>query len=117
MSTNYNLTTRAVNSKRLLTVVREMEIIFNDFHITWSVDHERETAIEIVNEMMHMLYEAGKIVQFNVYCDLRNNKISDMTNGKFRLNVEYRQKNCLNTTVLEYEIEEGPLELDLDFTL
>lgn len=116
MTVEHTLTTKAVNSKQLLAVVRELEIIFTDFGIKWASDPQRITAVEIVDEMMEMLYDEGKISQYNVICDYRNNTINDMAAGIYFLTVTYRQTNCLNTTMLEYRIvESGTLEMDFDF--
>ena len=112
---SFTLTTRAVNSKRLLTTVQELEVIFTDFGVMWSSDNGREAAIEIIEEMMASLYLEGKITQWNVMCDYRNNSVADMNAGIYNLHITYKQTHCLNTTSLEYQIKEDTLELDLDF--
>lgn len=111
----FTLTTKAVNSKRLLEWVRQLEIIFTDFDVTWSSDTQRMAAIDTIDDMMFTLHENGKISQWNVISDYRNNSIAKMAVGTYFLTVTYRQAHCLNTTTLIYKIKEDDMELELDF--
>lgn len=113
----YTLTTRAVNSKRLLAMIQQIEQVFTEYNIIWSNEPLREAAIDMIDSVMESIADQGKITQWNVVSDFRNNKISDMNDGKFNVTISYRQTNCLNTTVLKYHLVEEALELDfqLDF--
>lgn len=117
--TDYNLTTKAVNSKTLLSRVREyIEETMEDVSIEWSSDASREALLSIIEDQMELLLFDGLITQWNIMCDFRNNKVRDMEQGKFNLEVSYKQKHCLNTTKLLYKIqnsEEKELTIDLSF--
>ena len=52
MTVEYKVTTKAVNSKPLLKLIQEVEIIFTDFAITWSSDTQRMAAVDTIDEMM-----------------------------------------------------------------
>ncbi len=114
MTVEYTLTTRAVNSKPLLKEIQEMEIIFKDFGVNWSSDTQRMAAIDTIDDMMNYLYDQGRITQWKVISDFRNNKIADMDAGIFYLTITYKQAHCLNTTTLEYRIDSKELELDFE---
>ena len=110
----YTLVTRAVNSKRLLATIQQIEQVFTEYQIIWSNEPLREAAIEMIDTVMEELGGQGRITQWNVVCDFRNNKLSDMSDGKFNVTISYRQTNCLNTTVLDYYLIEDELELDFE---
>lgn len=114
MTVEYKLTTRAVNSKQLLSEIQEMEIIFSDFGVNWSSDTQRMAAIDTVDDMMNHFYEQGRLTQWKVVSDFRNNKIADMDAGIFYLTITYKQTHCLNTTTLEYKIDSNEPELDFE---
>ncbi len=113
----YSLTTRAVNSKPLLAIIRQIEQVFTEYQIKWSYEPLRDAAIDMIDSVMEELADQGRITQWNVVCDFRNNKLSNMNDGKFNVTISYRQTNCLNTTVLKYHLVEEEMELDfeLDF--
>lgn len=113
----YTLKTRAVNSKKLLGSIRGFEKIFTEYQVIWSNEGMRQSVCDMIDGMMEDIAVSGKISQWNVICDYRNNKVSAMTVGIYHLDITYRQTNCLNTTELNYEINEDELELDfnLDF--
>jgi hypothetical protein len=84
--------------------------------VNWSSDVQRDSYIEMVEDFMMEVAMDNKIEQWDVRCDGRNNKATDMNNGKFVLEVMYKQRNCLNTTVLRYDIaDDDELDLDIDF--
>ncbi len=114
---NYTLKTRAVNSKRLLASIRGFEQIFTEYQIVWSNEGMRQSVVDMIDGMMEDIANNGKISQWNVVCDFRNNKVSAMAVGIYNITITYRQTNCLNTTKLKYRIQEDELELDfnLDF--
>jgi len=96
------LTHKNVHSKTLLSVI--------DKHvkaITMLIDLSSD--IESVVPLLEMLLEEEaenyKLEQVNVISDARNNKISDLKNGKFVIDIYYRHKNCFNITHLSYTIQ------------
>lgn len=113
MST-FTLSTKAVNSVNLLNEVRQIELIFTDFDIVWSSDIQREAAIDTVDEIMQDIFGRGRITQWNVACDFRNNTLADMKSGLYKLDIRYRQTNCLNTTVLQYSIDSNLTEKEIE---
>lgn len=104
---NYKLVTRHVNSKRILNDVTDFigEIIEN-FNITWNSDSQRDAILEIIDEHLEDMVDDNKIEQWNVICDGRNNKRSNIQNKVTHLDVTYRQRNCFNVTELHYIIQE-----------
>jgi len=114
---NYTLETRAVNSKRLLANIQQIEQVFTEYQILWSNESLRNAAIEMIDSVLEDIAKNGRITQWNVICDYRNNKVSDMAKGIYRIEITYRQANCLNTTVLKYELVEDELTLDYDLGL
>jgi hypothetical protein len=114
MTASYELTTKAVNSKQLLKDIQELEIIFTDFGVNWTSDTQRMAAIDTVDDVMAHLYEQGRITQWKVVSDFRNNKIVDMDQGIYYLTITFKQAHCLNTTTLEYKIDASEPELDFE---
>lgn len=101
----FTVKTKQVNSKKLLAEVSEFveEIILN-FSITWSVDAQRDTILEVIDEFLEEKLNENEIEQWNVVCDGRNNTLKDQSMGIYRLDISYRQRNCFNTTELNYTI-------------
>ena len=81
--------------------------------VIWSSDTHRESFADLFEEWLEEKANEGKIDQWNVVCDSRNNKVARMEEGHFVFDVYYRQHNCLNTTQLHYEIDDYD-EFDLD---
>ena len=103
----YILKTRHVNSKRLLKQIAEFieEIIVN-FSIMWDSDVQRGAVLEVIDEYMEDLVEDKDIEQWNVICDSRNNKMSDIQKKQTHLDITYRQRNCFNVTEIKYTIKQ-----------
>ena len=106
----FNLTTKAVNSKPLLAdITKLIQEGLNSRGITWASELHREAFADGLNEILHNDFvEPGRIEQWNVICDRRNNTMKDMNNGSYFLEVRYKQKNCLNFTRLLYHICDEP---------
>lgn len=117
--TEYKLTTKAANSKTLLARVRRsVEETVEDISIEWSSDASREALLSVFEDEMEVLVSEGLITQWDVMCNFRNNKVKDMEQGRFNLEISYKQTHCLNTTRLLYEIretEKEQLSLDIAF--
>ena len=104
----YKLKTNHVNSKQLLEDVSNfVEEIIDNFNILWSSDAQREAILEVLDEHMEDMVDLNKIEQWNVICDSRNNKPSNLKNNITNLDITYRQRNCFNVTELKYIIKEN----------
>ena len=104
-SITWKIKKRAVNSKALFDEVNEIvEEGFGDVDLIWSSDIHRDSFIDLIDEWLWETSEEGKITQWKIVCDFRNNTIKQMEQGIYQLDVSYRQTDCLNTTTLEYTI-------------
>lgn len=123
MSHSYKVTKvyKAVNSKPLLKEVAGfVEEGLSEFGIQWDSEAQKETLVEVIEDYLSALLEVeGKIDSYKVICDRRNNKASDWEKGIYKLDILYKQKNCLNTTQLLYTITVNRKRdmLVLDFNL
>ena len=96
----------SVNSKVLNTTVREyIEEGLEHANVVWSNQTHRDSFVAVIEDMMQMLAEDDKVIQWNIMCDGRNNKTKDMNAGRFYLDVHYKQRNCINFTRLTYQID------------
>lgn len=100
-------TTKAVNSKLLFKEINEAlrDGIFT-VDINWQNSEEREIFINFMHTSMSEYYENGKIDQWRIQCNGKNNTSADMAKGIFVIDVHYKQNNCLNTTMIRYTIRE-----------
>jgi len=106
MRSTYKLKTKHVNSKPLLKEVSTLiNEIIETFEIMWDSDNQRDAILEVIDEHLEELVEQKKITQWNVICDGRNNKLSDIANNITNLDITYRQRNCFNVTELNYIIK------------
>jgi hypothetical protein len=72
----------------------------------WASDAQRDAILEVLDEHMEDMVEENKIDQWNIVCDGRNNKQSNIEKKLTYLDVSYQQRNCFNTTELRYTIKE-----------
>ena len=101
----YILKTKHINSKPLLLEISEfVGTIIDDYNIIWSSDSQRDAILEVIDEHMQDLAEVGKLEQWDVICDERNNKKKDMQNKITHLDIKYVQHNCYNISELNYTI-------------
>lgn len=111
----WKITKRAVNSKPLFEEIHDfVGAGMSETGLSWTSDALRHSYLDLVDELLSEVADEGKIEQWDVRCDARNNKASDMANGKFILDVFYKQRNCLNTTQLHYEVDTSDDILDMD---
>ena len=109
------VTARAVNSKSLFEAMQDMvKTGIDETGLDWGNESHRDSFVEMLNEFMMDFYQEGKIDQWKIMCDHRNNTVKDMNDGKYNLDLHYVQKHCLNTTQLRFHIAED-LNLTLDF--
>lgn len=64
------------------------------------------TAIDIINDLMYELTEDGKIMNYKVIADERNNKPNVNHSARLNIDIYFRQTNCINRTHLHYELRE-----------
>lgn len=65
---------------------------------------DMDGVIQLIEIVITEEAEDYKLEQINVVGDSRNNKISDLKNGKHVIDVYYRHKNCFNVTRLSYTL-------------
>ena len=99
--------TRNVNNKRLFKEIDDFMIeVFTTLKITWSNKQHRKEFVELIDDWMDQFaYESGKIIQYDVICDGRNNTPEELKKHRLHFLLRYRQTNCLNTTEIEYIIK------------
>lgn len=103
----WQLEKKSVNSKVLFDEISSfIEEGLNDMGIMWSSDAQRDSFADIVEEWLEEVGGDGKIEQWKVICDYRNNKVAQMDEGKYVFDVYYKQRNCLNMTHLRYNIKD-----------
>jgi hypothetical protein len=105
MSNTFTLKSSGVASKSLFENITEfVEEIIKEFSILYARDVHRDAILEVMEEHLEELVEAGKITQYNVVCDDRNNNQVLADNGITNLEIRYKQDNCYVTTVLKYVV-------------
>ena len=103
----YKLEKRSVNNKLIFTEIHKfMEEGITTNGILWGNDIHRESFVDVVSDCLEEVSFQGFIDQWNVICDFRNNTSADMDKGIYVVEVQYRQKNCLNTTRLIYTVKD-----------
>jgi hypothetical protein len=103
----YKLEKRSVNNKLIFTEIHKfIEDGILTGQVLWGNDTHRESFVEIIGDCMEQVQMEGFIDQWNVISDLRNNTIADMDKGIYVMEIQYRQRNCLNTTRLIYTIKD-----------
>ncbi len=103
--TKFTLKTYQVNSKLLLAKICEfVDAIIIDFNIIWTSDSQRDAILEVIEEHLQDLVITDDIEQWNVICDNRNNKKSNIDKDITYLDIEFKQRNCYNVSVLNYTI-------------
>lgn len=101
----WSLVERSVNSKTLNEIVKEyIEEGLTYANVLWGSETHRESFISVIEDWMEEIVENGKITQWKIVCDSRNNKNKDTDKGIWKLDIYYKQVHCLNTTHLEYTI-------------
>lgn len=100
--------TANINNQRLFKEIDDFMIeVFTNIGLVWSNKEHREHFTEIIDEWMYQFADAsGKIIQWDVLCDSRNNTQDELSSGNVHFTIRYRQKNCFNTTKIEYTFTE-----------
>lgn len=103
--TTWTIKSKAVNSKLLYDdVIEFVEGSLNELGMNWSSAAQRESYVELLEDYFHELVSNNRIEQYDVKCDLRNNKLADMNDGHFVLDLLFRQRHCLNVTQIRFQI-------------
>lgn len=94
------------NSDRLVeeVITYMAETLNNTFFHDLTQEHDRDIVVQSLEYFFQILLENDFIEQVDVVFDKRNNKRSDMDDGKFHLETRFKQKNCLNTTSVLFKI-------------
>ena len=101
--------THNVNTQSLFNEVDEfvVDVLINMVSMSWKSKEHRDELVWLMEDFMNSYQQqTGKITQSEVMCDSRNNKRSDMENGIYHLTILFVQKNCFNTTKIDYVIED-----------
>lgn len=105
MSNTYTLKVSGSASKPLLKEVTEfVGSIIDEFSILYAHDVHRDAILEVLEECLDELGQQGRITQYNVICDNRNNNQILADAGITNLDITYKQDNCYVTTTLNYVI-------------
>jgi hypothetical protein len=105
MITNFSRTEKCVNSKILMkTVCSRFESILAT-PIMLSEQSNRDLLTQFMEDIIFPeMDKAGLITQSHIIFDGRNNCDRNTAKGIYTIMIKYKQKNCLNTTILEYTI-------------
>jgi len=102
---SFTLKSKGIASKFLHKTVTEfINEIIDEFSILYAHDVHRDAILEVIDEFFEELAEEGKISQYNVICDNRNNNEVLADAGITNLEIRYLQDNCYGMTVLNYVI-------------
>ena len=98
---------RNVNNPTLFKDIDDFMIeVFSTLRISWVNKQHRQELVELIDDWMDTFaYESGKIIQYDVMCDSRNNPPEELQKKRLHFLLRYRQTNCLNTTEIEYIIK------------
>lgn len=112
----FKIIKKHVNSNILFNEISEfIEEGCGDIGVIWSSEAHRSSFVSLIDEWIGEKAEEGKVEQWNVVCDSRNNKNSAMKKGKYIMDVYYNQYNCLNMTHIRYMIDDSPIDDDDDW--
>ena len=105
---------KSVNDPSLAKEITDfVEEGMNELRFDWSSAAQRDSFIGILEDYIQDVgfgKDSPTMDQFKIICDKRNNKTLDTTNGKYHLDIEYKQRNCFNVTKIMYTIKlsQGP---------
>jgi len=95
---------RNINNENLFKEIDTfMQEVFEIPEIDWLKKDHREQCLWLVEDYLDEVAETtGKIIQHEVICDKRNNPHSVQQTKNVMLSIKYKQKNCLNTSRIDY---------------
>lgn len=102
---------RSINSRRLFELVdRFVMERFDRLNTNTEVcsDNVQFNISKLCSEFFEELKKQNRIDTYQVICDARNNCTEfQNNNGYLAITLKYRQRDCLNTTRLCYEVFNG----------
>jgi hypothetical protein len=92
--------TRNINNKRVFKEIDDfMMDVFGTLNIYWSSPEHRDQLVDMMDMWMEQFaLESGEIIQYDIRMKTRNSTVSFI--------LKYRQRNCYNTTKIEYIFDE-----------
>ena len=110
----FTKTVKGINGKIIFDDISEyVEDVIVDFGVIWENIIHRESLVEVIEDFLYERQEEGKITQFDVVCDDRNNTKYEMNNGMFHLLIKYKQRHCRNVSQIFYSID---AKIDIDIS-
>ena len=109
MNKDVKIVAKSVNNKNLYNQIHKtiFEAI-TTLGVRWTSESHRLSFVEVIEEFLFDLQTEGKLSQVKVICDRRNNKSFSSEADKYVFEVQYKQPHCLNTTIIEYHVANGP---------
>ncbi len=92
--------TRNINNQRVFKEIDDfMMEVFATLTIYWQDMNHRDQLVDMIDMWMEQwALESGKIIQYDIQCSVPST-------DKAIFCLSYRQKNCLNTSEIEYTFE------------
>lgn len=101
----WSFSTKAVHSPTLFADIHEyVREGLDETSINWDSETHRTSFVDVVGEWLVEKQEEGKLTQWKVICDTRNNTLEDMEAGNYNLDVVYKQRDCYSNTKIRYTI-------------
>jgi len=91
-----------VHSKTLL---KKVDDHVNATVLLLDLASDLDTVVSLIEMLLNEEAKYHKLDQINVIGDERNNKISYVKRGIFKIDISYKHLNVFNTTVLHYIID------------
>ncbi len=85
------------------------------FRLTFGADEEREDVADNIEYFLMELHLNDEITQGKVVFDKRNNSRAELDSGRYKLDVSYKEWNCLNLSTITYVITKKFSGADVDF--
>lgn len=103
---------RNINSKPIFNYINENVVdAIDSVGPYWISDDHREALVSFIDDVLYELQEQGKIYNYKVYSDDRNNPKPLITEDTYVVTLEYRQAHCINVTHLSYVFQNDELTL------
>jgi len=105
---------KSVNSKSLFKEIDDfIAEAIRTCDVRWKSSIHVNSFNDLIEGFLQELYFDGKITQLVVMCDDRNNPPSQTRMDIYHFKVTYKQRNCLNTTQIEYVINSSDTVVDV----
>ena len=98
----------SVNLQRFANEIDEFVVDeLMDVELEWNDLIIRDQSVDLFEILMREYQIDGYVDNFSVYSNYKNNTIEDELLQKFQLTIEFKQRNCLNRTHLNYRLGTG----------